>query len=382
MKKKTDVVIIGGGVVGTSIAYNLAKNGVTDVVVVERDTLSCGSTGRCAGGVRQQWSEPSNVRLARASIDIFKRFREEMGRDIGLVEGGYLLCAHTDEEAERFKETVAMQREVGADVRIVTPEEMRDITPYLNADGMILGAYCPDDCHGDPFQTTQGYAENAKRLGVDIELHTEVTAIKKKGRRATAVVTNRGEIECNWVVNAAGGYSAEVGAMAGVDIPTKSYRHQIAVTEPIRRIQEPLIVDFCVNIYFCQTAHGSFLAGYGDDTEKPGHNVRSTWQFLQEISRRLTALVPALRDISVVRQWAGLYNMSPDAQPILGKVSDEVENFICAVGFSGHGFMLAPITGVLIAELITYGETRTLPIDGLSIKRFEGGVRSAEANVV
>ena len=382
MKKKTDVVIIGGGVIGTSIAYNLAKNGVTDVVLVERDTLSCGATGRCAGGIRQQWSEPSNVRLARASIDIFKNFREEMGRDIGLVEGGYLLCAHAEEEAERFRETVAMQRKVGADVRIVTPEEMHDITPCLNTDGMILGAYCPDDCHADPFQVTQGYAENARRLGVDIELHTEVTKIRKKGRRVAAVVTNGGKIECNWVINAAGGHSAEVGVMAGVDLPTKSYRHQIAVTEPIRRMQEPLIVDFYVNIYFCQTAHGSFMMGCGDEAEKPGHNVRGTWQFLEEISRRLTGLVPALKDISVVRQWAGLYNMSPDAQPILGVVSDEVENFICAVGFSGHGFMLAPITGVLMAELIIYGKTRTLPVDELSIKRFEGDVHSTEANVV
>lgn len=382
MKKKTEVVVIGGGVIGAAIAYNLAKNGMRDVVVLERDTLSCGSTGRCAGGIRQQWSEPSNVRLAKASIDLFKRFREEMGRDIGLVEGGYLLCAHTPEEAEQFRKNVKMQREVGADVRIVSPEEMREITPYLNTDGMILGAYCPDDCHADPFLVTQGYAENARRLGVDIELRTEAVAIKRSGGRATSVTTNRGEIECNWVVNAGGGCSAEVGALAGIKLPTVSYRHQIAVTEPIQRIQQPLIVDFYVSIYFRQSAHGSFIMGQSDKDEKPGRNVRGNWRFLEEISKKLIALVPALKNISVVRQWAGLYNMSPDAQPILGRVSDEVENFICAIGYSGHGFMLAPITGVLIAELIMHGETRTLPIDELSIKRFARGVKTLEKNVV
>ncbi|MFH1551112.1 MAG: FAD-binding oxidoreductase [Planctomycetota bacterium] len=382
MKKNAEVVIIGGGVVGTAIAYNLAGIGVKDVVLVERDTLASGSTGRAAGGIRQQWSEPANVRLARASIDIFKNFKKTMGRDIGLVEGGYLLVAYTDEEVERFKVNIAMQRDVGADVRLVTPEEVRDIVPFYNTEGILAAAYCPDDCHGDPFLVTVGYAENAARLGAEINLRTEVRAIKKKGDRATTVVTSRGDINCNWVVNAAGGYSAEVGKMAGLDLPTVSYRHQILVTEPVQRILEPLVVDFHHGIYFCQSVHGAFISGQGDDDEPPGHDVRGSWRFMVEQAKKLTFLVPALKDISVVRQWAGLYNMSPDAQPILGRVPG-VENFIVAIGFSGHGFMLAPIVGVLMAELIVHGEARTLPIDNLSITRFEKGIPSTrEANVV
>jgi sarcosine oxidase subunit beta len=382
MKKNAEVVIIGGGIVGTAVAYNLAKMGVKDVIIVERDTLNSGSTGRCAGGIRQQWSEPGNVRLARASIAIFKKFKETMGRDIQLVPGGYLLVAYTEEEVERFKKNIKMQREVGSDVRLVSPAEVREIVPFYNTEGLLGGAYCPDDCHADPFQATFGYAENAARLGVEINQHTEVRQINVVGHRATGVVTDRGDIKCNWVFNAAGGYSAEVGKLAGVSLPTVSYRHQILVTEPIQRIQEPLIVNFHHQIYFCQSAHGAFISGQADEGEKPSHNVRGTWKFMVEQARKLTYLVPALKDISIVRQWAGLYNMSPDSQPILGHVP-EVKNFVVAVGFSGHGFMLAPIVGVLMAELIVHGEARTLPIDDLGIRRFEKGMpKTHEANVV
>jgi len=382
MKKKTDVVIIGGGCIGAATAYELAKAGLKDVVLVERDTLSCGATGRCAGGARQQWSEPANVRLAKASIEMFKRFEDEMGRDIGLVNGGYLLCAHTPEEAERFKKNVKMQRENGVDVRIVDPKEIREITPCINTDGMILGAYCPDDLHVDPFLAVQGWAENAIRLGVDVELHTEVTGFKKKGNRVSAVITNRGDVECKTVVNAAGPWSQDVGRMLGIELGTYPERHQICVTEPVKRMLWPLIVDFYVSIYFRQSAHGSFVFGHSDPNEKPSYNIRGSWQFLQHISKKLTTLIPSLKDICIVRQWAGLYDMSPDAQPILGRVSDEAENFLVAIGYSGHGFMLAPMSGLLMAELIVYGEARTQPIDALSIKRFAGGKKHKEHNVV
>ena len=305
-----------------------------------------------------------------------------MGRDIGLVEGGYLLTAYTEAEVERFKKAIAMQNEVGAEVRLVTPTEVHDIVPYYNTEGLLAGAYCPDDCHSDPFLVTVGYAENAERLGAEVNLRTDVKAIKKQGGRAKTVVTNRGEINCNWVVNAAGGYSAEIGRMLGLDLLTVSYRHQILVTEPIQRIQDPLIVNFHHKIYFRQTAHGSFVSGQSDEGEKPSHNVRGTWPFMIEQAKKLTHLVPALKDISVIRQWAGLYNMSPDAQPILGHVPG-VENLLVAIGFSGHGFMLAPIVGVLMAEQIAYGEARTLPIGDLSIERFRDGLPATkEANVV
>jgi sarcosine oxidase subunit beta len=382
MKKKTDVVIIGGGCIGAATAYELAKRGVRDVVLVERGTLSCGATGRCAGGARQQWSEPANVRLAKASIEMFKRFEDEMGRDIGLVNGGYLLCAHSPEEAERFRKNVKMQRENGADVRIVDPHEIHEIAPYLNTDGMALGAYCPDDLHADPFLAVQGWAENAMRLGVDVELYTEVTGFKKKGNRVTTVATSRGDIECKTVVNAAGPWSQDVGRMLGIELGTFPERHQIAVSEPVKRMLWPLVVDFYVSIYFRQAAHGSFLFGHSDPNEKPSYNIRGTWRFLEEISKKLTTLMPALKNINIVRQWAGLYDMSPDAQPIMGKVSDGAENFLVAIGYSGHGFMLAPMTGLLMAELIIHGETRTQPIDALSIKRFEGGKKGVEKNVV
>lgn len=382
MKKKTDVVIIGGGCIGAAIAYELAKKGLKDVVLIERDTLSCGATGRCAGGARQQWSEPANVLLAKASIEKFKNFEKEMNRDIGLVNGGYLLCAHTPKEAEAFKKNVKMQQECGVNVRIVDPAEIHEIAPYLNTDGMLLGAHCPDDLHADPFLAVQGWAENAKRLGADIELHTEVTGFRKNGSRVASVLTNRGEIECNWVVNAAGPWSQDVGRLLGIELGTYAERHEIAVSEPLQRMLWPLVVDFHVSIYFRQSAHGSFVFGHGNPGEKPSYNIRGSWRFIEQISKKLTTLMPALKDIAIVRQWAGLYDMSPDAQPILGKVSDDAENFLVAIGYSGHGFMLAPISGVLMAELIVDGHAHSQPIDALSINRFQGEKKHREHNVV
>lgn len=380
MKNRYRVVIIGGGVIGTATAFYLAKSGIRNVAVLEKDYLSSGSTGRCGGGIRQQWSERMNVRLAMRSVDHFKRFESEVGFDIEYFQGGYLLLAYTEEEVSLFEKNTKMQQEEGLNVVLLSREETAKIFPFINLTNVEAAAYCPSDGHANPHLTTFAYAWAAKRMGVDILTHTSVKRILTENGRITGVLTDRGEIEAEVVVNAAGGYSHEVGRMAGIDLPTESYRHQIFVTEPLEHFMDPLVISFEKNFYIRQTKSGNFIMGQGDRTELPGHDITPTWRFLREMTGKMPVFFPFLSDMRILRHWAGLYNMSPDALPIIDR-SCEIENFYCAIGFSGHGFMLAPAVGEAVAEWIVYGEPRSVDISNLSLNRFKQGF-TREKNVV
>lgn len=380
VKNRYRVVIIGGGVIGTATAFYLAKSGIRNVAVLEKDYLSSGSTGRCGGGIRQQWSERMNVRLAMRSVDHFKRFESEVGFDIEYFQGGYLLLAHTEEEVSLFEKNTKMQQEEGLNVVLLSREETAKIFPFINLTNVEAAAYCPSDGHANPHLTTFAYARAAQRMGVDILTHTSVKRILTENGRITGVLTDRGEIEAEVVVNAAGGYSHEVGRMAGIDLPTESYRHQIFVTEPLEHFMDPLVISFEKNFYIRQTKSGNFIMGQGDRTELPGHDITPTWRFLREMTGKMPVFFPFLSDMRILRHWAGLYNMSPDALPIIDR-SCEIENFYCAIGFSGHGFMLAPAVGEAVAEWIVYGEPRSVDISNLSLNRFKQGF-TREKNVV
>jgi len=380
VKSRYRVVIIGGGVIGTATAFYLAKSGIRNVAVLEKNYLSSGSTGRCGGGIRQQWSERMNVRLAIRSVEHFKRFDSEVGFDIEYNQGGYLLLAYTDEEVLSFNKNTSMQKEEGLDVELLSREETSKKFPFINLTDVKAAAYCPSDCHANPHLTTFAYARAAQRMGVDILTHTSAKRILTEKGRVTGVLTDRGEIESEIVVNAAGGYSQEVGEMAGIDLPTESYKHQILVTEPLEHFMDPLVISFEKNFYIRQTKSGNFIMGQGDKAELPGHDVTPTWRFLREMTGKMPEFFPFLSDMRVLRHWAGLYNMSPDGLPIIDR-SCEIEAFYCAIGFSGHGFMLAPAVGEAVAEWITYGEPRSVDISNLSMNRFEQGF-SREKNVV
>ncbi|MGC9321391.1 MAG: NAD(P)/FAD-dependent oxidoreductase, partial [Kosmotogaceae bacterium] len=233
MKNRYRVVIIGGGVIGTATAFYLAKSGIRNVAVLEKDYLSSGSTGRCGGGIRQQWSERMNVRLAMRSVDHFKRFESEVGFDIEYFQGGYLLLAYTEEEVSLFEKNTKMQQEEGLDVVLLSREETAKIFPFINLTNVKATAYCPSDGHANPHLTTFAYARAAQRMGVEILTHTSAERILTKGGRIIGVQTNKGQIGAEVIVNAAGGYSHEVGRMADIDLPTESYKHQIFVTEPL-----------------------------------------------------------------------------------------------------------------------------------------------------
>ena len=380
MKNKACVTIIGGGVVGSATAYYLAKNGLTDVVLLERDYLSSGSTGRCGGGIRQQWSERMNVRLAMRSVEHFKNFEREVGLNIEYFQGGYLLLAYTEEEEALFKKNVAMQQEEGLDVVLLSREETARKFPFMNLEGLKLSAYCPSDGHANPHLTTFGYAKAAEKMGVNVLTHTDAKRVLVENGKIKAVVTDSGEIETGIVVNAAGGYSHQAGEMVGLNLPTESYRHQIFVTEPLEHILDPLVISFVNNFYIRQTGSGNFIMGQGDRDELPGLEITPTWKFLKEMSDKMPRFFPFLKDVRILRHWAGLYNMSPDAQPIIDR-SNEIEDFYFAIGFSGHGFMLAPAVGEALAEWIVFGEPRSVDISNLSLQRFERGF-TREKNVV
>ncbi|RKX74394.1 MAG: FAD-dependent oxidoreductase [Spirochaetes bacterium] len=381
MKNRASVVIIGGGVVGCSIAYNLARKGVRDIVLLEKHFLCYGSTGRCGAGVRQQWGTERNCILARESMKIFENMNEELAtrRDIELKQGGYLLLAYSEKELELFRKNIRLQNRLDIPSKEVTPLEAKEIVPYLNTERLVGGAFCPTDGHANPFLVTQAYADAARRLGVEIELYTEATGIRKKSNRIVGVETSRGFIETEKVVNAAGGYSVLVSKMAGVEMPVYSERHQILATEPVEKIQGPMVMSFSYNIYCQQTPQGNFLMGYGDPEEPKGINTRSTWQFLETMAEKVTWLLPPLRHLRVVRQWAGLYNITPDKQPIICEV-EQLPGFYLAIGFSGHGFMIAPMVGILISRIIT-GEPVGMELK-LDLERFERGELTPEPAVV
>ncbi|HPW40634.1 MAG TPA: FAD-binding oxidoreductase, partial [Bacillota bacterium] len=373
MNKTASVVIVGGGISGCAIAYTLAKKGVKDIVVIERDYLSSGATGRCGAGVRMQWGTEMNCRLAKYSIEFFERANEELEYeyDIEFKQGGYLIVASTEKEVNQFKKNIALQNSLGIPSRLLTPKEAKEIVPHMDETKIIAATFNPKDGHLNPFHTTQAYANAAVRLGVEIMKYATVTGIKVENGKVVGVQTDKGYISTPVVVNAAGGYSQLIAKMVGIDLPVYSERHQILVTEPVAPMQGPMFMSFSLNIYCQQTPHGSFIMGRGDANEPRDLRITSSWHFMEEMAKTCTELLPPLKELRVVRQWSGLYNISPDRQPIYGPVK-EVEGFYLACGYSGHGFMFGPVTGVVMAEAIL-GETPTIPVHMLDKDRFERG---------
>ncbi len=379
MAKVYDCVIIGGGVVGCATAYYLAKKGLK-VLLCEKKYLCAGATGRCGGGIRQQWSTEGNTLLAMASRKIFENLSEELETDIDYVQGGYLILAYTDEEAERFKKNVEMQKRLGLEVEYLSPEEAQKIVPFLNLEGVKSATFCPTDGHANPFKVTYGYAEAAKRLGAEIMVDTEVIGIKVKKGRVESVLTNRGEFITANVVNASGGSARIIAQMVGIDIPCTPYRHEIFVTEPLNPLFDTMVISFDGNFYFRQAKDGGIMGGQGTPDEKPGENLRSSFKFFKDFGNKLRRLLPKLGDVKIVRHWAGLYTMTPDAQPIIGSV-DEVSGFYQAVGFSGHGFMVAPVTAKILSQIVA-GEEPEMSLKSFSYKRFKGKIEIKEKSVV
>lgn len=383
MRNSASVVIVGGGIVGCAIAYNLARRGQRHIVLVEERFPGAGSTGRCAAGVRKQFGTVINCRLSHESIRILENLNAELEdneHDIEFKQKGYLILAYTQKEYDQFQKNVYLQNELGIPSRLITPEEAKEIVPHLNIRGLLGATFCHEDGHCNPFKTTFAYAQAARRLGVDVETYTRVTGIETHMGKVKAVITDKGRIETGTVVNAAGPYAQHIAAMAGIKAPNYAERHQILVTEPVNQIQGPMVLSFSRRFYCQQTPHGSFMMGLGDPHEPKTNDTGHSWQFLDEVARTICDVLPPMREVRVVRQWSGSYDMTPDSQPILGPVPT-VDGFYMAAGFSGHGFMMGPITGVLMAEMLT-GVAPSIDISILDFGRFERGDLVIEPSVV
>ena len=379
MKNEADVVVIGGGINGCAIAYELAKRG-KDVIVVERKWLAYGATGRCGAGIRQQWATKENAMLAKKSVEIFEGLGDELGYDIGLRQGGYLIAIHDEEGMKQAKKNVEMQRSIGLPVRIIGEDEIKEIAPILSPEGMeaIAATFCPTDGHANPFKTTYAYAMAAKRLGAEIYKFTEVKDIKVEEGKVKKVITNRGEIKTKYVVNAAGAWSREIGKMVGLEMPNKPVRKEAMVTEPLKRMFDCMVISFKHGIYFSQQDEGQILGGIPSPEEKVGYYTEPTFSFLKHMAYMLGKYAPSLKHVSILRQWTGFYDVTPDALPILGETS--IEGFIQCNGFSGHGFMIAPMTARLLAQLIC-GEKLDMDISRLNMDRFKGEITEEKAVV-
>ena len=382
MNKAYDIVIIGGGISGCALAFELAKRERRDVLVIERKYLTSGSTGRCGAGIRQQWGTVLNATLARDSTRLFEHLEEYTGYndDCGLNQGGYLIVAYTEAEWAQFQKNVELQQSLGIPVQVLDPKGAREVVPHLNIEGLLGATFCPTDGHANPFHCTFAYAKGAERMGVEFATYTEVTGLRTANGKITGVETSKGYVEAGTVINAAGYNASRIAGMVGVDVPVLPERHQILITEPVNHIQDPMVISFYHHIYCQQTPHGSFIMGIGDPSEPVSYNIQSSWKFLEDCATQVTNVLPILKNVRIVRQWAGLYDMSPDRNPIIDEM-DGVSGFYTVAGFSGHGFMVAPKTAIIIAQHLT-GEKPDIDLHLFSAGRYKTGELLLEPAVV
>jgi sarcosine oxidase subunit beta len=372
MEKTADVVIIGGGVIGVSIAYHLAMKRVGRIILLEKGQLGEGSTSRCVGGIRTQFSTEINILFSLESIKTFERFEEEFGINPEFKRIGYLFLATTELEMGVFNENIKLQRKFGIPVELLNPDEIKARWPYLRVDDILGGTFCPWDGYAGPNEVLSGFVSGAKKAGVRIYEGTEVLGISLSKGKVNGVKTKREEISTPIVVNAGGPFASVIGEMAGVKTPVKPLRRQIFITAPFHLTNQtmPLTIDFHRGWYFRREVDGLLLSGPLDN--EPSFNLGIDYEAMAETSENAIYRVPALERARIAQGWAGLYEISPDHHAILGNVP-EVEGFILANGFSGHGFQHSPAVGKVIAELIVEGKPTTIDISPLSIERFEKG---------
>ncbi|HWG91702.1 MAG TPA: FAD-binding oxidoreductase [Candidatus Thermoplasmatota archaeon] len=370
MKDRAQVVIIGGGVNGLGTAYQLAKAGMKDVVVLEKKYVMYGASGRNGGGIRAQWGTAENVTLARESIRMFNDLSAELNFNVWFRQGGYLFLAFDEKTLKALDKTTQFHRTVGVKSRVIDVAEASVIAPDLNTEGVVGASFCPTDGIIFPWAVLQGYWQKVREMGVQVETFTGVTGFDQSGGKIRKVRTTRGDIACETVVNAAGCWSRDIAAMAGVKLPNEPVRHEIMVTEALKPFLDPMVVDLRTGLYMNQDMRGEIVAGIGDPHEKPGINFGSSFDFLRRVSRGITDLFPRMRDVRVMRQWAGMYDVTPDNKPVLGR-SPGVENLIQLNGASGHGFMVSPMTTKLTAELILHGKARSMDITPFLVDRFD-----------
>ncbi len=374
-------MVIGGGVIGTSIAFHLAEAGVPDVVLLERDQLASGSTSRAAGGVRAQFSDPVNISIALRSLAAFAAFGERPGWAIDLHRVGYLFLLDRPEDVERFAENVVKQNQLGVPSRMIDPDEASRLSPLAGVEGVLGASFCPLAGHASPEAVVQGYAAGARRLGATVVTGCAATAIEIDGGEIRAVATTHGRIATNAMVCAAGVWSGPVGELAGVELPVEPYLREVGFTAPVDGLPEtiPMTIDFTSGFYFHREGPG-LLFGMADPDQAPGLDAPTDPDWLLKVMAVAERRAPALLDMGIAGGWKGCYEVTPDHNALIGEARP-VSRFLYATGFSGHGFLQGPAVGEIVRDLYL-GEAPFVDVSGLSADRFAGRTARPELNII
>lgn len=374
------VVIVGGGVIGTSIAFHLAEAGVRDVVLVEQDALASGSTSKAAGGMRAQFSDPLNIAIGLRSLEAYGRFHERPGWEIDLHRVGYLFLLDDPDVVASFEQNVEQQNALGVPSRMVTPAEALALSPVCGVDGVLAASFSPLDGHASPEAVVQGYAAAARAHGAAIVTGCTLTAIGVEGGRVRSATTSLGTIETDTVICAAGAWSRSVGGLAGVELPVEPVARQIWFTGPMELPPHPfpLTIDFSSGFYFHREGPG-VLFGMADRAQPPGFGVPTDPDVLERVLDVAVRRAPSIVDAGLAGGWTGYYEVSPDHNALVGEAAG-VSRFLYATGFSGHGFLQAPAIGEIVRDLVLR-RTPFVDVSPLAAERFAAGSRP-ERNVI
>jgi sarcosine oxidase subunit beta len=380
-----DVVIVGAGIVGTSMAYWLKRKGVDSIAVLERGIgPAVESTGKSAGGIRAQFSAEINILLQLEAVKFYENFEREIGGHIDFVQAGYLFLVSDEPRKRDFERNVALQRRLGLNVEELTPEQIKTRAPYVSVDGLVYGTYCPTDGYADPAGAAQALCAWGRERGVRYFFQNEVRGVKTRGDGVTAIVTPQGEFSGRLFVNAAGAWSNELAKMAGSQVPVFPLKRMIFITKPFPPSESvpkviPLTIDMETGFYLRRES-GGLLFGMEDEREGPGFDQTLQWEWLEAMIEKALPRFPLMGLCEVMRGWAGLYDQSPDCSAVLGRIPG-FKNFFVVSGFSGHGFMQAPIASRSVAELMVDGKS-SIDIAPLRCERFAENQPVREANVI
>nr|MBN2277157.1 FAD-binding oxidoreductase [candidate division Zixibacteria bacterium] len=382
MSKTADIIVVGGGIIGVSVAYQLARHNCGKVILLEKEMfLGTGATAKCAGGVRAQFSTRINIEMSMKSEEMLVHFEEETGYPIVFDQNGYMFLLSDEDELSRFMKAVELQRSLGLKVDLLEPAEINRLAPPVRTDDIIKATFCNDDGIADPSDMINAYASAARKFGVTIEIETEVTGIKTEGGAIMGVITNKGDIDTPLIVNAAGPYGKIIGRMAGDEVPVEPIRRQIVTTGPLDYIEPtfPMVVDVKSGLYFHKESPG-LLLGWADPSVEPAFDESVDPDYSDEIIMKALDRVPRLETAEMAKSWAGLYETTPDHHAIIG-YSDRVKGLFLVNGFSGHGLMHAPAAGLVAAEMIS-GKGPCIDISPLDPSRFSRGEAVVETNVI
>jgi len=379
-----EVLVIGAGIIGASVAYHLAARGCTDVLILEKaEAPITGSTAFSAGGVRHQFAREVNIRLSKYSIERLKNFSEEVGGHAELRQTGYLFLINDKDTWAQYQDQAKLQRNLGVQVDLLEPKNVLDYVPGTRLDDILGATFGAEDGFCDPHGIASGYLRRARELGVRVALSTPVTGAQLNGDRLVAVETPDGPVSSEFVVNACGAWSGQVAALFGVDLPVQPYRRNAYMTECFPNFPDPIPLTFDVETGFWMRKEGDgLLFGMANPAEPPGVNLNVDWDWLPEVLDAGIDRFPLLEEAHLAKKqcWAGLYEISPDHMPILGR-HPEMPNYVHVSGFSGHGVMHSPAAGMLIAEEILDGRAHSINLDELRITRFQNKSVQNETNV-